>query len=250
MRVFLTLFLKELAGYLLTFTGYLIIGAVAFLIGVSFLLMLIAYNSSSIAVPLTQLFYSTMFFWLILLVSVPVITMRLFAQEKYIGTFETLMTCPVREWAVVLAKYSAAFVFYLLSWLPLLPALWLVHHWTLGSQPFDWWTVGTTYLGVFLIGAAYTAVGALASALTRHQITAAMLSFGMSLTMFVLSFLRYSVGRGSGWKAKAAAYICQIDHMQDFVRGIIDTRPVVYYLSLTVLFLFLCTRVIESRRWK
>ncbi|MCD6339445.1 MAG: ABC transporter permease [Verrucomicrobia bacterium] len=191
-----------------------------------------------------------MFFWLILLIATPVITMRLFAQEKFTGTFETLMTCPVGDAQVVLAKFSAAFLFYMLTWAPLLPCLLLVHRYANPGTALDPWTVAGTFLGIYLIGAAYTAMGCLASALTRSQIVAAMVSFALGLTLFLLSFLKYSLGQEAGWAGYAASYISMVEHMEDFVRGVVDTRRVTFYLSLTTLFLFLTVRVVESRRWR
>ena len=84
--------------------------------------------------PVTELFYATPFFWLILLLAAPVITMRLFAQEKFSGTFETLMTTPVSDLQVVLAKFTAALLFYLVMWLPLLACMFVVRHYTQRSR--------------------------------------------------------------------------------------------------------------------
>ncbi|MCP5516368.1 MAG: ABC transporter permease [Verrucomicrobiales bacterium] len=250
MRVWHTLLRRELGGYLLSLTGYVIITAVAFLLGVGFTLVMLAYNGDSLTVPLTELFHSTLFFWLILLVATPVITMRSFAQEHFSGTYETLMTCPVGDAQIVLAKYAAAFVFYVLMWLPLLACLQVVHRQTAGGAPFDWWPAASTGLGILLMGALYLAMGCLASALTRSQIVAAILSFAMGLTLFLLSFAKAGLGARAGWMADAASYLSMVEHMEDFVRGVVDTRRLVFYLSLSGLFLFLSVKVVEARRWK
>lgn len=250
MRNFLILLRRELGCYFLSLTGYVIIAGALVLLGLGFVVMLLAYNGDTIDVPLTELFYGTMFFWLILLVATPVITMRLFAMEKATGTFETLMTTPVGDGQVVLAKFAAAFLFYVVMWIPLSGCLWLVHHYTAQGAPFDWWPVATTYLGILLIGALYIALGCLASALTRSQIIAAMTSFAMGVSIFLLSFLRFSIGRRKGVAAEVATYTSMFDHMEDFVRGVVDTRHVVFYLTLTGLCLFLTVKVIESRRWR
>jgi ABC-2 type transport system permease protein len=110
--------------------------------------------------------------------------------------------------------------------------------------------VASTYLGILLLGTLYIAMGCLASALTRSQIIAAMISFALGVSLFVLSFLKFSVGTRTGWAAQAATYASCFDHMEDFVRGVVDTRHVVFYLSLTGLFLFLTLKVVEGRRWK
>ena len=132
--------------------------------------------------PVTELFYSTPFFWLILLLTAPVITMRLFALEKFSGTFETLMTTPVSDVQVVAAKFTAAMVFYMLMWLPLLGCLLIVRHYTNDTRALDAGVVGSTFLGILLLGGLFISLGCFASALTRSQIIAAMISlaFGAS----------------------------------------------------------------------
>ena len=111
MQAYLTLTRRELAGFFLSLTGYVIIAAATFLIGCSFVVMLAKLGTEPQLMPVTELFYMTPFFWLILLLAVPVITMRLFALEKFSGTFETLMTTPVSDMQVVAAKFTAALFF-------------------------------------------------------------------------------------------------------------------------------------------
>src|SRR5438552_783828 len=125
MRAYWTLTRRDLAGYFLSLTGYVVIAATTFLVGLSFVDLLKALKQEPTAMPVTELFYVTWYFWLILLLVTPVITMRLFALEKFSGTFETLMTTPVSDLQVVLAKFSAAMLFYLLLWLPLAGCLWI-----------------------------------------------------------------------------------------------------------------------------
>ena len=110
MRVWLTLVRRELAGYFVSWTGYVVIAVVAFLFGLSFFILLNQMNLSEADMPLTELFYDklALFLWLILLLASPLITMRTFAHEKFSGTFETLMTTPVSDLQVVLAKFFGA----------------------------------------------------------------------------------------------------------------------------------------------
>src|SRR6266702_8111074 len=134
MQVYLSLARRELAGYFISLTGYIVIGAAMFLLGLSFVVMLVKLQQEPTPMPITELFYITPFFWLILLLATPMITMRLFAHEKFTGTFETLMTAPVSDLQVVLAKFTAALVFYALTWLPLLGCLWVVGHYSQAAQ--------------------------------------------------------------------------------------------------------------------
>ena len=247
---YVTLLRRELNAYFLSLSGYVILAAVVFLLGLSFVEVLAAYNGEALSAPLTEVFYSTMFFWLILLLAVPVITMRLFAHERATGTFETLMTTPVGDATVVLAKFSAALVFYLVMWLPLLACLAVLALYTPEGSPLDWRTVASTLLGITLLGAFYLAMGCLASSLTRSQVTAAMIALVLGVTVFMLSFLRTSVGDGRGGLGGAANHISLLTHMEDFVRGVVDTRWVVFYLTLCGLCLFLTIKVVEGRRWR
>jgi ABC-2 type transport system permease protein len=110
--------------------------------------------------------------------------------------------------------------------------------------------MGGTYLGLALFGALYMAMGCFASSLTRSQIVAAMLSLGMGMALFLASFLASVHPARGGWETKLYSHISMVEHLQDFCRGVVDTRPVIFYLSLTAFFLFLTLKVVESRRWK
>lgn len=249
MQPYLTLVRRELGGFFFSLTGYVIIAAAAFLVGFSFIILLINLGSDPTLMPVTELFYMTNFFWLILILAVPVITMRLFALEKFSGTFETLMTTPVTDLQVVAAKFTAALIFYMIMWLPLIACILLVHRFATGAGPIDPGAIGGTFLGILLLGCLFLSLGCLSSALTRSQVTAAMISLVLSVGLFMLNFLSHSFPEGD-WKAEALSLFSLVDHMQDFVRGIIDTRAVVLCLTIAVFFLFLTLRVVESRRWK
>src|SRR5580700_10868674 len=123
MKIFLALLRRELTAFFFSVTGYVIIAASAFLIGLSFVVLINGLRNDSSPVPVTELFYKTFFFWLIVLLATPVITMRLFALEKFSGTFETLMTTPVSDLQVVASKFTAAMIFYMLMWLPSIAAV-------------------------------------------------------------------------------------------------------------------------------
>src|SRR6478672_4642054 len=112
MSVYVTLVRRELATYFVSLTGYIIIALVTLLLGISFIALLEALSVEPSDMPVTDLFYSTFYFWIIVLIAVPVVTMRSFAQEKYSGTYETLMTTPVSELAVVLAKFTSTLIFF------------------------------------------------------------------------------------------------------------------------------------------
>jgi len=250
MQAYWTLTRRELAGYFLSMTGYIIIAAAAFLMGFSFVVLLVKLHHEATPIPVTELFYVTPFFWLILLLATPVITMRLFALEKFTGTFETLMTTPISDLQVVLAKFTAAMMFYLVMWLPLLGCLLVVRYYTSEPAAFDGGRVGASFLGIFLLGCLFVSLGCCASSLSRSQVTAAMISLVFGGSLFLLGVLADQIPVQVSWQEQVLACFSFFDQMHDFARGVVDTRPVVLLISLTAFFLFLTLRVVESRRWK
>ena len=249
MQAYWTLTRRELSTYFLSLRGYVIIAACAFLIGFVFKVLIKTLGTDPSPLPVTELFYSTYLFWFILLLATPLITMRLFALEKFSGTFETLMTTPVGDMEVVAAKFTGALVFYMFTWLPLLGCILIIRHYTNDPGALDAGVTGSTFLGIFLLGGVFISIGCFSSALTRNQMTAAMISLLLCASLFLLSYFADRLP-SADWQAQALAFFALPDQMHDFSRGIVDTRPVVLYLTLTFLFLFLTVRVLGSRRWK
>src|SRR5437667_3274475 len=246
MHAYWTLVRRELSGYFFSMTGYVIIAAAMLLLGFSFVDLLKQLQHEPTSMPVTELFYATWFFWLILLLTTPVITMRLFALEKFSGTFETLMTAPVKDLQVVLAKFSAALLFYIAMWLPLLACLLVVRHYTNDPSALDVGAVGSTFVGILLLGGLFISAGCCASAITRSQMTAAMISLLFGASLFLLGVLASQLPQQNSWQMQALAHVSLFEHMRDFARGVVDTRPVIMLLTLTLFFLFLTLRIIES----
>ena len=250
MRVFWTLLRRELGACFASLSGYVVIAAATFLMGLGLLDIIMVVQQEATPAPITELYFRTLFFWMIVLLSTPVITMRLFALEKFSGTYETLMTTPVRDGEVVLAKFSAALAFYIVMWLPALACIFVVRHFARDGSLVDWGLIGTTYLGVLLLGCLFLAIGCLASSLTRIQTVAAMLSFLCGVSLLLVAYLASQSPALPAWQAAVLSHFALSDHMLDFTRGVVDTRTIAFYLSLTVLFLYATLRVTESRRWK
>lgn len=249
MQAYWTLTRRELAGFFFSIAGYVIMAAAAFLIGLSFILLVLKLGADTTPMPITEIFYQTACFWIILLLATPIITMRLFALEKYSGTYETLMTAPVSDTAVVAAKFTSGLVFYMVLWLPLLACIFILKHFSGAAAVGDAGAIGGTFLGIFLLGCMFISLGCFASSLTRTQMTAAMISLVFGVSLFLVSFLADKVP-GADWKAQVLSCFALRDQMTEFVRGIADTRAIILYLSVTFFFLFLTLRVTESRRWK
>ena len=154
MKIFLTLLRRELAAFFFSVTGYVIIAAVTLLMALSFVVLMLSLGSDPFADAGDGNVLRQLYFWLILLLAAPVITMRLFALEKASGTFETLMTTPVGDFQVVAAKFAAAMIFYMVMWLPMLACLFVVRHFTNQPGALDAGTVGGMYPGNFSDAAA------------------------------------------------------------------------------------------------
>ena len=250
MRALITLVRRELSSHFLSWSGYVVVAAVLFLIGLSFTNMITAMNGTNSEMQLTEIFYNTQYFWLILLLASPVITMRTFALEKASGTYETLMTTPVGDLTVVLAKYIGALIFFMLMWLPLLLCLFVLRHYSTDPTALDPRVTAVTFLGIMLIGSVYMAMGCWASALTSSQVVAAMVSLGLGVALFIVGFLSYSNPTPTTVSGRVLEYVSIISHLKEFARGVVDSRPLTFYATLTGFFLFLTLKAVESRRWK
>jgi len=250
MKIFLTLLRRELAAFFSSLMGYVVIAAVTLLVGMSFVMLIRNVGTDPFSMPVTELFFNSFLFWIILILVTPAITMRLFALEKSSGTFETLMTTPVGDVQVVAAKFSAAVVFYFLMWLPTIAGLFIVRHFTNQPQSLDAGALGGTCAGIFLSGCLFLAMGCLASSLTRSQMVAAVISLVPGVGLFILAFLAQYIPSTDDWHMRVLSYFNLFKQMEDFTRGVVDTRVVILYASLALFFLFLTLRVVESRRWK
>jgi len=250
MSVFRALVRRELSAFFQGPTGFIIIAAVMFLIGLGFLVVLSGLNGEATPMPVTQVFYGTYFFWVILLLIAPVITMRSFAMERASGTYESLMTAPVGDWQVVLSKFAGALIFYMILWVPLLICSVVVRFYVGESAVLGLGTMFTSALGILMVGCLYMSIGCFTSALTRNQAVAAVSGFALGAALFFTGFFSYFAGDRTDWLSQLARHISLANHMESFTRGVIDLGAIVFFLSLTGLFLYLTHKVVESRRWK
>lgn len=174
---------------------------------------------------------------------IPLISMRLFAEEKRTGTIELLMTSPLRDWEIVLGKWLGAMFMYICVVGLAAINVGLLFFW---GAP-DWRPVLTGFLGLLLQGGCVLAIGTFISTMTRNQIIAGASTFAICLLLWVLSWV--SSYESSAW-AQALAYCSILTHFEPFSKGIIDTKDVVFYLSAIFLGLFLTVRSLESLRWR
>ena len=179
----------------------------------------------------------------ILLLMMPILTMRLFSEEKKSGTIELLLTYPVRDGEVLLGKYMAALTVFL-AMLVLTVTYSLIVSWI---TPVEWGPLATGYLGLFLQGAAFIAIGILISSLTENQIVAAVATFGTLLIFWVISWASDSAGGNLG---RVLSHLSLTEHFESFAKGVIDTKDLIYYVNLSILALFLTLRSLDSKRWR
>jgi ABC-2 type transport system permease protein len=250
MRCFFILLKKELRSFFVSPVAYIVLALVMVLNGLSFRAALnILESAPSEGSIVTWTFYSR-WFWLSYFFVFPLLTMRLFAEEQKLGTMETLLTAPVRTWEVVWSKYLAAVIFYCIIWAPSMANFWLIEKITAGLVSVPMGALWGSYLILLVMGLFNLAVGCFTSSLTSNQIVAAVMSFTLSLAHFLVGVF-VQVGRNVPETfIDLVQYISSSDHIRNFTNGLIDSRPIVYYTSLAMLFLALTHQVLEFRRWK
>lgn len=247
MKAVLATFGRELRAYFLSPKSYIVWFLFLGINGLVFATIVSYLSDPRMAggQPLQPLdLFFTYFWWLLLLAVVPMLTMRLLAEERSTGSIEVLMTAPVTEDQVVLGKYLAALAFYACLWLPTATyALILRSH-----SEVDWGPVAAGYLGFLLIGAFFLAVGVFASSVTRSQLLAAVLGVVLLAVFLPGAALLEGLFQGT-WGEQVLAMINPLAHQDDFAKGIVDSRRLVFYLSGTVFFLFLAGRSLASNKW-
>jgi ABC-2 type transport system permease protein len=181
----------------------------------------------------------------VILFLVPFLTMGVYSEERKRGTMELLMTSPVNEFQIVLAKFLAALSLFVVM---IAPTLVFHLYMSLFSEPGPPWRVLLSgYLGLLLLGAALVALGTFISSMTESQIIAGVVTFALFILLWVLNF---GVREATTTTGEVLQYLSLLQHFDDFSRGIIDTSNVVFYVSLTLLGLFLTLRSLDSMRWR
>jgi len=181
---------------------------------------------------------------IVLIFLLPMLTMRLFAEEQKLRTIELLLTSPIGINEIISAKFMSVLLIYLgLLGLTALTPFVLSFYST-----FNWNPIFTAYLGLALQGAFFLACGVLASSLTENQIVAAFLSFGIIIVFWLMGGL--SAMLGDTFLGQVVSYLSFVEHYDRLVRGLLDVKDIMYYLSGTVLMLFITHRVIDSHRWQ
>ncbi len=245
MRAFRAIVRREFLAYFFSPLAYVVLTSFLLINGVLFNGILQALNQPE--TPRTafmSLFFTNVFYWIFMMLVSSVIAMRLLSEERKSGSIEALLTAPVTETTVVAGKFVGGWAFFLFLWSPtVVYPLLLSRHGKL-----DWGPIAGAYVGVALIGALFIAAGTFASALTKNQIVAAILGFVFIIGVFFVGvFKEFANDPGT---REALSYLNLLEHMDDFSRGIVDTRRLVYVASTVVFFLFLSARALEANKGK
>ncbi len=246
MRAALAIARKELLSFFFAPMAYIVIAAFLLMNGFLFAVILSALSQpgASATNPMGIFFGGTLFFWIFMILMAPVITMRLGAEEAKSGTVETLLTAPVADWEVVAGKYLGAVALYAACWLPTGIYVWVLTRYA----EVDLGPVLSGFLGILLVGMFFLAIGLFTSFVARNQVVAAILAFAILVVLLVLSILSFMV---TAPLAKGILeYVDLWSCMQNFAKGLIDSRQVVYLLSGALFFLTLCHQALQTRRWR
>ena len=241
---FYPIFKKELRSYFTSLIAYVVLAVFLVLAGYYFytdLALFVLWGGASVQEGLWQYLFHDI--RLILLFTIPLLTMRLFSEEKKLGTIELLFTYPFRDIEILLGKYLACLTVFsiMLGFTVLYPILLaIVYQVELGP-------LVASYLGMFLLGSAFISCGIMVSSLTENQIVAALVTSGIILTFW---FIDWNEAAVSPSVAVVLHHLSFFEHFYNFVRGVIDTKDIIYFMLFIFFFLFLTLRSLESRRWR
>ena len=254
MRNVLAIAGKELRGYFASPIAYIVLGLFALVFGWFFYVPLAFFNRQSMQMQMgmgnmniSQMLIAPMFTnaTVVMLFLLPAITMRTYSEEKRSGTIELLLTSPITDTQIILGKFLGSMGLYASMLAITLVHIAIVYLFT-DPNP-DWKPIASAYLGLLLMGGCFISVGLLISSLTKNQVVAATATFVVFLMLWVINWIGTFVG------PTAQAILSQMsltDHFDDFSRGVIDTKHLVFYASFICLGLFLTAKSVDSERWR
>ena len=244
---------RELNAYFSSPIGYVLVGFFALLFGYFFYAALFFFEQQSMqagmnptqALNINQMLIGPTFMntTVIMLLVFPLITMRTYSEEKRSGTIELLLTSPLTDLEIILGKFLGAMLLYVA-----MLSVTLIHMAVLFAfgDP-EWKPIATGYLGLLLMGGCFLSLGLFISSLTKNQIVAAMATFAVFLLLWIINWLSGAVGPTG---QAIMQHLSITEHFDDFSKGIIDTKHVIYYLSFIAFGLFLTMKSVDSERWR
>lgn len=228
---------KELQSFFFSPIAYIVFSSFLAIVGYLFWVILV---TSKIA-TLEPMLYNAAF---ILMLATPVLTMRLISEEKKSKTIELLLTSPISPFEIIAGKFLACFTLYLVLMLLTLQYPLILSHY---SQDFDVGPIYSGYLGLALLGAAFISLGLFTSTLTENQIIAAMGSFSGLILFWVFGWAKHAFENNFG---ELLGNLSLFDRYSEFLRGIVDSGNIIFFIVFTMTWLFLAMRVLESDRWR
>ena len=250
MRTFFVLLEREMKSYFYSPVAYIVLCFFLALTGYNAYVVTTLLNKGPAEITMIEGFFGIAIFWFGFIPMIPLITMRLYSEEFKLGTIETLMTAPVEDWQVVLSKFAGALLFYVVLWAP--TTLYFVIFQYVTGQPAAQ-SMGSfigSYAMLLLMGAFYVSLGCLGSVITRNQIIAAIITLVLVVMVFFTGVIATRTGTATQAFRDFVAYFSSYEHLAGYSRGLIDTRPIVYYLSMTVFLQFLTFHIFQFRKWK
>jgi ABC-2 type transport system permease protein len=245
---------KEMRSYFASPIAYILIGLFSLLFGWFFYVYLMAFSQQSQQMMqfgqggganLNQMMIRGLFqnTAVIILFVMPMITMRTYSEEKRSGTIELLLTSPVTDLQIIVGKFLGALALY--AAMLLVTMIYIGILFKIGEP--EWRPIAAGYLGLLLMGGCFLSAGLFISSLTKNQIVAGFLTFVTFLMLWIISW----IGESSGPTTQAIVnHLSITQNFDDFARGVIDTKPVVYYLSFITFGLFLTAKSVDSERWR
>lgn len=236
----LAVFKRELQNYFLTAIGYVFVAVFLVASGVFFFMNNVMSGTNSLTTMLGNMSY-------IFMLIVPVLTMRLLAEERRSRTDQLLLTSPLKITSIVGGKYLAAVAVFAISMVGTFFNVIVI----VSYGKAYWGLILSSYLGYFLMGCVYIAVGVLMSALTENQISAAVLTFGVNLGMQIVESLAggLTLPAGLSFLGKIMSWFSLYTRFYTFTAGVISLANVIYFLTFIAVMLYLAIRVIDKRRW-
>lgn len=244
---------KELRSYFASPIAYVIVGLFALLFGWFYFVILQHFVRASMQMgamgPQSANVNQQMIGPLLLnasvlvLIMLPMITMRTYSEEKRSGTIELLLTSPITDFEIIMGKFLGALALFATMLLVTLIHIGILF-WA--GDP-EWKPIATGYLGLLLMGACFISVGLLISSMTKNQIVAAVATFAVFLLLWVINWIGET---GGPTTQKVVAYLSITEHFEDFTKGVLDTKHLVYYLSFITFGLYLTAKSVDAERWR
>jgi ABC-2 type transport system permease protein len=255
MRNVLAIAGKEVRSYFASPIAFIITGLFALIFGIFFMAAVTWFAEQSLgmgqfgptprAVNINQDLIRPLLLnaTVVMLFLLPMVTMRTYSEEKRSGTIELLLTAPVTDVEIIIGKFLGAFALYAVMLLVTMLYIALLLPY---SDP-EWKPIAAGYLGLLLLGGGFLSFGLFVSSLTKNQIVAAVGTFSLVLVLWIIDWLADQAGPTT---RTIVSYLSITQHFEDFAKGVIDTKHVVYYLTFIIFGLFLTAKSVDSERWR